>query len=133
MLIWHFINLVVVNAFILYKDRLVDGGQSLTLKEFRLAVAAGLIGADPQTPQRGRRSTEPVVNRHKVHVPLERRTDKAADMPVHGTKVRCAFCSTRERPHRTRWHCSSCNVGLCLTEKQNCFLSFHKKLNLTIF
>jgi hypothetical protein len=67
MLIWHFINLVVVNAFILYKDRLVDGGQSLTLKEFRLAVAAGLIGADPQTPQRGRRSTEPVVNRHKVH------------------------------------------------------------------
>jgi hypothetical protein len=127
MLIWHFINLVVVNAFILYKDRLVDGGQSLTLKEFRLAVAAGLIGADPQTPQRGRRSTEPVVNRHKVHVPLERRTDKAADMSVHGTKVRCAFCSTRERPHRTRWHCSSCNVGLCLTEKQNCFLSFHKK------
>lgn len=41
--------------------------------------------------------------------------------------IRCAKCSTRKEPHRTRWHCSSCNVGLCLQEKKNCFVEFHKK------
>ncbi|KAF2899317.1 hypothetical protein ILUMI_06858, partial [Ignelater luminosus] len=60
-------------------------GKCLSLKEFRLAVANGLIGADPETPQQGRKSTEKPVNKLKIQVPLERRLDKSAHMPVHGT------------------------------------------------
>ncbi|KAJ8980494.1 hypothetical protein NQ317_000610, partial [Molorchus minor] len=108
-------------------QRAATGGKSLSLKEFRLAVANGLIGADPEVLQRGRRSNGEIINKFKVQVPLERRTDKASHMPVHGTKVRCAKCNTRKDPHRTRWHCSSCNVGLCLQDKKNCFADFHKK------
>lgn len=124
---WHFIDLTVVNAHIMFQERSGICGKTLSLKEFRLAVANGLIGADPEVPQRGRRSSEPTPNKYKPHVPLERRISKAAHMPIHGTKVRCANCSTRNSPHRTRWHCSSCNVGLCLTATKNCFALFHKK------
>lgn len=125
-LFWHFVDLALVNAFIVYKARSLDA-RGLNLKNFCFAVATGLIGAGPSMPTRGRPSPEVPPNRFKVIVPPERRYDKVAHMPIHGTKVRCALCSTRLQPHRTRWHCSTCKVGLCLTEKTNCFQAFHKK------
>ncbi|KAJ8967493.1 hypothetical protein NQ314_002808 [Rhamnusium bicolor] len=99
----------------------------MSLKEFKIAVATGLIGADPQLPKLGRRSVDKpsTSNKFKIQVPLEIRTDKAAHMPQHGSKVRCTHCSTKAVPHRTRWHCTACNVGLCLSEKKNCFIPFH--------
>ncbi|XP_023019185.2 piggyBac transposable element-derived protein 4 [Leptinotarsa decemlineata] len=124
-LFWHFLDLSIVNSFIIFRDR--SPTKSLNLKDFRLAVAAGLIGADPAIPKKGRKSLEDVPNHYKRSVPPEIKYDKCAHMPIHGTKVRCAHCSSRSEPHRTRWHCSSCNVGLCLTEKSNCFLKFHQK------
>lgn len=59
-------------------------------------MANGLIGADPETPQRGRRNLQPFVNRYKPYVPLERRTDKAAHMPTR-SGVRTAVL--RISPH----------------------------------
>ncbi|KAF2882985.1 hypothetical protein ILUMI_23213 [Ignelater luminosus] len=35
-------------------------GRCLSLKEFRLVIANGLIGADPEIPQRDRKSTEKI-------------------------------------------------------------------------
>ena len=99
----------------------------MTLKEFTMSVATGLIGADPETPQKERRSVATSMYRYKVHVPLERPTNKAAHLPIHGTKIRCANCSTKLQPRRSRWRCKTCNVGLCLNDKQNCFLKFHEK------
>lgn len=125
-LFWHFLDLTIVNAYIIFKNRSPDC-KSITLKEYRFAVACGLIGADPETPQRGRRSSSPPKNKFKVIVPSEIRYDKVAHLPVHGQKVRCARCSTRSKPHRTRWICSTCQVGLCLSDKSNCFYAFHKK------
>lgn len=125
-LFWHFLDLVVVNSYILYTAR-AESMTSLSLKDFRLAVALGLIGAPPDTKTRGRRSAEGPPNQFKVTVPPEIRYSKCAHLPIHGNKVRCAHCSTRAQPHRTRWHCSSCNVGLCLSEKSNCFFKFHQK------
>lgn len=127
---WHFVDFTVVKAYIMFKEKAtVVGGKPISLKDFRLAVATGLVGADPKTPLRGRRSSGEAVNRFKKQVLLERRLDKAAHMPIHGTKVRCVKCSTRQNPHRTRWHCWSCNVGPCLKDKQNCFADFHKYKN----
>ena len=123
-LFWHFLDLSVVNAFIIFRDR--GPTKSLNLKEFRLAVVAGLVGAAPCTPKIGRKSSDTPPNRYKTSVPYEIKFDKCAHLPIHGNKVRCAHCSTRSQPHRTRWHCSSCHVGLCLTEKSNCFFKFHQ-------
>ena len=41
------------------------------MKEFRMTVASGLIGADPETPQRGRRSSDLPTNKFKVTDPPE--------------------------------------------------------------
>lgn len=125
-ILWHFIDLTLVNAFIIFNERSC-GVKHLSLKYFRLAVANGLIGAEPSTPRRAAKTSTPEHNKFKVYVPMERRTDKVAHIPIHGSKVRCARCSTRSKPHRTRWHCTSCKVGLCLTNISNCFAEFHKK------
>lgn len=124
-LVWHFVDLSLVNSLVIYSKR-TQGVKSITLKDFRIAVACGLIGATSETLRRGRRSAEQPPSRFKTNVPIEKKLDKCAHMPVHGNKLRCALCSTREKPHRTRWHCSTCSVGLCLTEKSNCFEKFHK-------
>lgn len=125
-LFWHFLDLTVVNSFIIFRDRLPNT-KSLNLKDFRVAVAIGLVGADTCMPKKGRKSTENVPNKFKLNIPAEIRFDKCAHLPVHDTKVRCAHCSTRSQPHRTRWHCSICKVGLCLTEASNYFFKFHQK------
>lgn len=102
---WHFVDLTIVNTFIIFKERQTTASRTLSLKEFRLAVANGLIGVSPEVPEKGRRTISEVINKYKVHVPLEIRTDKAVHMPIHGAKVRCANYSTQDQPHRTRWHC----------------------------
>ncbi|XP_018561258.1 piggyBac transposable element-derived protein 4-like [Anoplophora glabripennis] len=50
-LFWHFLDLSLVNAYIIFRDRL-QNNRSLNLKDFRLAVAIGLVGADPSVPTR---------------------------------------------------------------------------------
>lgn len=125
-IMWHFLDLTVVNAFIIYTTKSIGSFKNLSLKDFRTAVALGLIGADPQTPTNRNKNVGKPVNKFKVQVPPEIRFDKAAHLPIHGNKVRCALCSARENPHRTRWHCTTCKVGLCLNEKNNCFYNFHK-------
>ncbi|KAJ8970745.1 hypothetical protein NQ314_001045 [Rhamnusium bicolor] len=121
---FHFVDFTLVNSFI-FKN--LTTGTGMSLKEFKIAVATGLIGADPQIPKLGRRSVDKpsTSNKFKIQVPLEIRTDKAAHMPQRGSKVRCTHCSTKAVPHRTRWHCTACNVGLCLSEKKNRFIPFH--------
>lgn len=43
------------------------------------------------------------------------------DLPVHCKAKRCANCSSKKEPHRTRWSCKVCDVGLCLTDKKTGF------------
>ncbi|KAJ8950040.1 hypothetical protein NQ314_008046 [Rhamnusium bicolor] len=68
---WHriffyFLDLCVVNAYIIYKSR--SEGARLPLKQFRISVATGLIGAKNQTPKRGRPGCSKTPNKYKVTV-----------------------------------------------------------------
>lgn len=122
---WYFLDATVVNSYIIFQQRM---SSKITLKQFRLSVAAGLIGASPKTSSRGRKSQTKInKNKYKTLVPLEIRFDKCAHMPARGTSLRCAYCSTRKEPHRTCWKCVTCNVGLCLNEKRNCFALYHTR------
>nr|CAI5825983.1 unnamed protein product [Callosobruchus analis] len=72
---WSFVDLTVVNAYIIFKEKSSTLGKTLSLKQFRIAVVNGLIGADPETPQRGRKFIEPVIRKYTyahmpVHAPL---------------------------------------------------------------
>lgn len=128
---WHriffyFIDASIVNAFILFQKR--SHSKCMTLKEFRLSVARGLIGAtSSSTNKRGRNSVIQEPNRYKKIIPVEVRHDQCAHLPVRCGSVRCAHCSTSKDVHRTIWKCSTCNVGLCLNKERNCFLTFHTK------
>lgn len=125
-ILWHFVDVAVVNSFIIYKQRLSDGS-NVDLKSFRLSIVSGLVGAKTENPRKGRPVGEKPVSSFKPNVPLEKRWDQAAHMPKHGNSRRCALCSTRADQHRTRWSCSTCDVGLCLNDKKNCFGKYHCK------
>lgn len=120
-LFWHFVDVTVVNSYILYRSS--PNAEKLTMKFFRLRIISGLIGVTKKnTP--GKKSV-PRENRFKPYVPPEVRKSNAVHMPVHGGSRRCALCSTASQPHRTKWACNTCNVGLCLNAEKNCFLTYH--------
>ena len=123
-IMWHLLDVAVVNSFLIFNER--NEGKSLTLKEFRLAVIAGLIGASKSSPGNGKK-IQRQQSAFKPYVAPEKRFDKAAHMPMRGTSRRCAFCSTASEPHRTKWSCETCEVGLCLSEAKNCFARYHIK------
>jgi len=124
-ILWHFVDVSIVNSFIIYIARCDES--KLCLKDFRLSVVTGLVGAGTESPRKGRPSGEKPVSHFKPNVPLERRWDSAAHMPKLSNSRRCALCSSRAEQHRTKWSCSSCQVGLCLNDKKNCFEKFHQK------
>lgn len=120
---WYFVDATVINSYIIFKSRMPN---TMTLKQFRLSVVSGLVGANPEQAKRGRKNIEKPPNKFKTFVPQEVKYDKNAHMPIHTPSLRCAQCSSRKEPHRTVWKCSTCNVGLCLKDVRNCFYDFHK-------
>ncbi|KAJ8948967.1 hypothetical protein NQ318_022991 [Aromia moschata] len=109
-LFWHFLDTSIVNAFILFKKN----------------AMSGLVGANSLKQPLGRRSQSPQSqNQFKTQIPKELRRDQSKHMSVHSSSRRCAHCSTAKTPHRTRWSCNVCNVGLCKTTIKNCFVEFH--------
>ncbi|XP_044755093.1 piggyBac transposable element-derived protein 4-like [Coccinella septempunctata] len=90
---WHFIDVTIVNAFVLFRKRC--DCQSLELKEFRVAVARGLIGMH-RCEKRRRRNDDYDLSHKKFkrQVPNETRQTESKHMPMYGTSVRCGFCST---------------------------------------
>lgn len=124
-ILWHFVDVAIVNSFIIFRERCEQ--RSLDLKDFRLSVVTGLVGTGTEQVRRGKPRGFATVSNFKPNIPVEKRWDKAAHMPVHSSSRRCALCSTRDAPHRTRWGCTTCKVGLCLNQKQNCFLKYHEK------
>jgi len=86
-LFWHFIDLTVVNSFIIYDKK--DNEKSLTLKKFRLSFVNELVGHKIPTPkERKRQST--IVG---PQVAVEKRRFELSHMPVHivQTEVMCSL------------------------------------------
>jgi hypothetical protein len=101
-------------------------------KEFRLAVAWGLINAGPPPRIPPPASVpRPSVTRN-TQLPAGRFSD-SAHMPRRSeNKKTCYLCRfnhkgegiSKSRP-LTRWGCSDCKVPLCLNDKRNCFADMH--------
>lgn len=81
----------------------------MVLKEYRLAVIAGLIGL-PTEQKMGKKTPPKPINMFKSKIPIEKRYSNAGHIPSTCTSRRCHHCSTKENPRRTRWECSSCGV-----------------------
>jgi hypothetical protein len=125
-LLWHFVDISVVNAFILYCH--IPSGKAISLKDFQRKVAVGLVGISSFKGSPGVRecdSDSPKLKRFQTSVPKEI-TSESKHLPVHSSSRRCAYCSTKSCPHRSWWMCSTCCVGLCLSADRNCFVKYHK-------
>lgn len=127
-LIWYFLDLAVLNSFIIFRYK--QSTSTLSLKKFRQSVVSGLVGVSSiAVRKRGRPgpSASIPVKRFRTSVPTEKRHKECAHMPKHASSRRCAHCSTRDDPHRTIWMCSTCEVPLCLSDKRNCYKEYHNK------
>ncbi|XP_035207145.1 piggyBac transposable element-derived protein 4-like [Stegodyphus dumicola] len=124
---WHrilyfLIDLVIVNAFILWKVSRKDSGPQDQL-HFRLRLARQLISGFSSRKRKGRPAS---FLSSKKTVPDDVRLTKVGDhIPtVQKTYRRCRLCSTKGHEKRTRYVCTACNVPLCINP---CFLKFHGK------
>lgn len=122
-LFWYFIDLTIVNSFVIYNN--INNKKSLTLKKFRLSLVNELVGHKIQIPK-GKKRLSVVVGPHKPRVDIEKRRSESSHMPVHIDKYRrCASCSSKADHRKTFWICSTCGVPLCLLPTRNCFMSYH--------
>ncbi|KFM77001.1 PiggyBac transposable element-derived protein 4, partial [Stegodyphus mimosarum] len=128
---FHFLDVAIVNSFIMYKLHPSSESELKVMKNFRLDIARSLmsLGSAGKLKHRVLKSSTPVtVKKPKQFVPEEKRIQNVEHIPKKCKSRRCAYCSTTGKPHRTRWMCETCNVGLCMFQKNvTCFEKFHKK------
>ncbi|CAI6355164.1 unnamed protein product [Macrosiphum euphorbiae] len=106
-LFFHFIDCCVVNSFIIYKELDTEGNQ-LTNKNFRREVYTGLLSiklVDVQSPSIVKKRTKSniEIRNHKPNVSKHLRLTESKHQPTEGSSRRCAMCSTKKKPQRTKW------------------------------
>ncbi|XP_040072993.1 piggyBac transposable element-derived protein 2-like [Ixodes scapularis] len=134
-MIFHFMNLAVVNAWLEYRkdaDRqLILPTKQLDLLDFTLGVIKALSAAEskPVSRKRGRPSDSPLQPSKRLSCAENRpvqdvRFDQMSHWPVHEDS-REQRCKMERCTGKTRVMCDKCNVHLCLTKSRNCFKAFH--------
>ena len=124
-LFFHFIDVAIVNGYIIYKT----AGGTLDQKSFRKQIAVDLVStntdveAEVTTPRPGRPSRSAV---RAQHCPIPLMTDLAKSDKATTGRKNCKLCYIREKKQqRTPWQCSKCLVPLCLQLDRNCFQHWH--------
>ena len=117
---WFLFEICLANAHILYQH--YSGADKLTLKEFQLEVAQGLIGDYNSRKRAGRYSHTPSV------LPLRHFPVKYTEGEGEGSHVvrdQCWLCHTKHNKRTdNQWWCQDCRLHLCHTGIPNtdCFL-----------
>ena len=132
----YLIDLCICNAWLVYKrDCKILNEKNVGLKEFRLDIATAFLQnkitarstrlssasltLDCPTPRQGQRLPAPSDN-----VRFDRTLNH---LPVFTSqRLTCKFYSRQNNLHRTRWMCDVCKIALCLSDKSNCFRSYHQ-------
>lgn len=140
-IIFHLIDLSLVNAWLLYRRHCsqfkMKKKDVMSLLSFRVNVAGSLLRSSPPPPlpaKRGRPSLDS-INKENIAPTSSRpapspapssntRFDKYDHWPIHVEKGRCRNPSCTGY---TRVSCSKCKVRLCMNDKNNCFRSYHNK------
>ncbi|GFY50057.1 tnp_zf-ribbon_2 domain-containing protein [Trichonephila inaurata madagascariensis] len=117
--------MAIVNSYILWS--LMHGEKTPyynNLKSFWLDLITGLVSIGHQKfPEKRFASNSysgPVKLKFKKHTVSEKdRLKNVGHIPTKCKSRRCTYYSTRVKPHRTRWMCPNCDVGLCMIAKSN--------------
>ena len=130
-LIFHFLDMALVNAWLLYRKDArslsVLEKDIMSLASFRLSVGFSLTKAGKISPnKRGRPSTKSVgdAKRHRSSAPsTDVQLDKIGHCPLYKkNRNRCKNGSCKGRTHL---FCNKCNVNLCIEKNKNCWAKYH--------
>ncbi|XP_036322223.1 piggyBac transposable element-derived protein 3-like [Rhagoletis pomonella] len=134
-LFYHFIDMTVVNSYLLYRRIHKDDTdhEHVELPDFRFLVGDVLTTFQPPQERNpvGRPPKDVVrscAGRTKTYLPPpEIRFDQYDHWPnvkdVKG-KRKCKLPGCK---YKTQVTCMKCNLNLCLLKDRNCFVQFHKK------
>lgn len=130
-LFFHFIDCCVINSFIVYKE-LDTEDKKLNNKDFRRNVYHGLLSkklVEVQSPHSAKKRSKSniEISNHKPHVSKHMRLTESKHQPIQDSSRRCSMCSTKKKPARTKWICSTCKVPLCIKKDKTCFQDYHTK------
>ena len=104
-LLWHFIDVTLVNSFIIFK--LLNPNKDLKLKDFRLSVADELIGINFQK-KRGRPCTKipSIPATEKIKTPESIRMSVQKHLPgvYEDSSKHCFLCSTKTNRVRSQFY-----------------------------
>ena len=112
---FDFLDIAAVNSKIVYNK--IESAPSLSSLESRYSIAQTMIWK---------------FSSRKGAVPLSRPGGPSFDIVDNlpdfaHSRVRCAFCSSKNVEGRTYVRCSTCNIALCLQKDRNCFQQYHTK------
>lgn len=141
-LIFHAIDLAVVNSWIEYKNACTNNdirqSDVMDLLHFKMRLAETLIKSSFAAKKRGRPSTSTDVSaeatpqrKSKIaeRQPFnEVRYDNSGHLPeLSDSSKPITRCKNEKCTSRTHTYCIKCNVHLCFTTKRNCFRAYHTK------
>ncbi|KAK2703925.1 hypothetical protein QYM36_017745 [Artemia franciscana] len=85
-LLWHFVDITTVNAFVLLKLSTILDANRITLKDFICRIVTGMVESYSCKGERGRTTSKSeVIPKFKPQEPQEKRLNQSKHLPVHGT------------------------------------------------
>ncbi|XP_035281193.1 piggyBac transposable element-derived protein 4-like isoform X1 [Anguilla anguilla] len=136
----HFVDIAVVNAFLLHKD-LAETQKTtpLSQKVFREQLCLQLVDfgedgpAPAQAPEqslpvKAKRAKEKKVQKSCIPVCITEGQDIHYSLKATKGRKYCVLCSKEKNGLQTIWKCEACNVALCLIPDRNCFRDWHSLL-----
>ena len=136
-LIFHMIDMVIVNSWLLYKRDAISlklpKSEILALAPFKLKVANCLMKENKAFvgAKRGRPSPPMKDAISKRRRPYQTLPDQAIrfDNVGHWPEIKDSrkMCKNPGCSGKTNVYCSKCDISLCLNSSNNCFKNFHTK------
>ena len=116
---FDFLDIAVINSKVVYNK--IESAPSISSLDFRYSIVQTMIRKFSS-----RKRAVPLSR------PSKRSREPSFDIVDHSldfapSRVRCAFCSSKNVESRTYVRCITCNIALCLQKDHNCFQQYHTK------
>lgn len=133
-LFYHFIDMALVNAYILYHRIYTKDGEFAIRSElpnFRVEVADVLCSMTEKKRSVGRPSStslkEAKMVKKSYAPPDDLRYDNSGHMPDCLDRSGKRMCKMPGCKSETQMYCTKCKLNLCLSSTKKCFQLFHSK------
>ncbi|KAF7646266.1 hypothetical protein LDENG_00190600 [Lucifuga dentata] len=120
-LFFHFLDIAIVNAFILHKDLAFQREETpLLQKQFRELLLKELLEESKTVDKPGSCSSSACMPAYYGQTATENRKH-------------CVLCRTKGKKAKMPIYCTKCNISLCLTSTRNCFVEHYTHTVVSVF